>query len=148
MRKERDWVVPVRGCQSSVSSISLFLLRSLGIKQGMLSTLRPCLPRTHTPNSSSRSRSTQQVWLTQSHPGTTHSHKCMEERLVSESRNNSTNGHPLLRFLMGDTAEARKRKILITVIRISARKATSLQYLALCEEEKKKKAKRRGIYFS
>lgn len=47
MRKERDWVVPVRGCQSSVSSISLFLLRSLGIKQGMLSTLRPCLC-THT----------------------------------------------------------------------------------------------------
>lgn len=43
MRKERDWVVPVRGCQSSVSSISLFLLRSLGIKQGMFSTLRPCL---------------------------------------------------------------------------------------------------------
>lgn len=43
MRKERDWVVPVRGCQSSVSSISLFLLRSLGIKQGTFSTLRPCL---------------------------------------------------------------------------------------------------------
>lgn len=36
-------------------------------------------------------------------------------------------------------AEAHKRKILITVIRISARKATSLQYLALCEEEKKLK---------
>lgn len=43
MRKERDWVVPVRGCQSSVSWISLFLLRSLGIKQGRFSTLRPCL---------------------------------------------------------------------------------------------------------
>lgn len=43
MRKERDWVVPVRGCQSSVSWISLFLLRSLGIKQGRFSTLRLCL---------------------------------------------------------------------------------------------------------
>lgn len=43
IRKERDWVVPVRGCQSSVSSISLFLLRSLGMKQGMFSTRRPCL---------------------------------------------------------------------------------------------------------
>lgn len=43
MRKERDWVVPVRGCQSWVSSISRFLLRSLGIKQGTFSTRRPCL---------------------------------------------------------------------------------------------------------
>lgn len=43
IRKERDWVVPVRGCQSSVSSISLFLLRSLGMKQAMFSTRRPCL---------------------------------------------------------------------------------------------------------
>lgn len=43
MRKERDWVVPVRGCQSSVSWISLFLLRSFGIKQGRFSTLSPCL---------------------------------------------------------------------------------------------------------
>lgn len=48
MRKERDWVVPVRGCQSSVSWISLLLLRSLGIKQGRFSTLRPCL-HTHPP---------------------------------------------------------------------------------------------------
>lgn len=29
MRKERDWEVPVRGCQSSVSSIRRFLLASL-----------------------------------------------------------------------------------------------------------------------
>lgn len=43
IRKERDWVVPVRGCQSSVSSISLFLLRSLGMKQAMFSTRKPCL---------------------------------------------------------------------------------------------------------
>lgn len=56
MRKERDWVVPVRGCQSSVSWISLFLLRSLGIKQGRFSTLRPCLHThtQHTPSSSAR----------------------------------------------------------------------------------------------
>lgn len=66
MRKERDCVVPVRGCQSSVSSISLFLLRSLGIKQGMFSALRPCL-HAHTPSSN-----TQQARLTQSHRGTTY----------------------------------------------------------------------------
>lgn len=29
IRKERDWEVPVRGCQSSVSSIRRFLLASL-----------------------------------------------------------------------------------------------------------------------
>lgn len=67
MRKERDWVVPVRGCQSSVSWISLFLLRSLGIKQGRFSTLRPCL-HTH-PAAHGRRR------LTQPHLGTTHSHQ-------------------------------------------------------------------------
>lgn len=58
IRKDRDWVVPVRGCQSSVSSISLFLLRSLGIKQGMFSILRPCL-HTH-------AAAPQQAWLTES----------------------------------------------------------------------------------
>lgn len=58
MRKERDWVVPVRGCQSSVSWISLFLLRSLGIKQGRFSTLRPCL-HTHPGAAHGRHRLTQ-----------------------------------------------------------------------------------------
>lgn len=57
MRKERDWVVPVRGCQSSVSWISLFLLRSLGIKQGKFSTLRPCL-HTHPAAPQGRQRLT------------------------------------------------------------------------------------------
>lgn len=43
IRKERDWVVPVRGRQSSVSSISLFLLESLGRKAGRLTSRRECL---------------------------------------------------------------------------------------------------------
>ena len=80
MRKERDWVVPVRGCQSSVSWISLFLLRSLGIKQGRFSTLRPCL-HTH-PAAHGRRR------LTQPHPGTTHSHQ------PSYSGDLENRGHP------------------------------------------------------
>lgn len=70
MRKERDWVVPVRGCQSSVSWISLFLLRSLGIKQGRFSTLRPCL-NTHAAAAAAHGRRR----LTQPHPGSTHSHQ-------------------------------------------------------------------------
>lgn len=36
-------MVPVRGCQSCVSSIRRFLLRSFGMKHGMFSTRRPCL---------------------------------------------------------------------------------------------------------
>lgn len=43
MWKERDWVVPVRGCQSSVSSISRFLLESLGRPTGGLISRRACL---------------------------------------------------------------------------------------------------------
>lgn len=71
MRKERDWVVPVRGCQSSVSWISLLLLRSLGIKQGMFSALRPCL-HTHPPAAHGRHES---LWntCTRMH---THTHTC------------------------------------------------------------------------
>lgn len=73
MRKERDWVVPVRGCQSSVSWISRFLLRSLGIKQGAFSILRPCL-HAHTHRSSNSSSSTRQRWLTTAHTGTSPLH--------------------------------------------------------------------------
>lgn len=68
IRKERDWVVPVRGCQSSVSWISLFLLRSLGMKQAMFSTRRPCLETwalrdlSHSPQQHSTPPKTQK-WL-------------------------------------------------------------------------------------